>query len=310
MKPGNKKLKMTNSKPKIIFWGTSELGLPVLNLLLQNDYQIVGVVSAPDAIAGRGQKNTQASAISQFAIEHNLLLFQPETLRKNDDFFKTLSDLKAELGILVAYGKLVPERFISLFPKGIINLHPSLLPKYRGPSPIQSAILNGETKTGLSLMLLDQEMDHGEILAQAEQIIEPTDTSSTLGQKLTQIGAELLIKILPDYLAGQIAPQPQNHDQATISKIITKEDGHLDWTKTTTQIFNQIRAFTPWPGTWTKLSSKLLKIISAHLAQTNEPGLRFHCADNDIIADQVQLEGKKIMTGNEFLRGYKHLLNK
>lgn len=297
-------------KPKIIFWGTSELGLPVLELLLKNDYQIVAIVSTPDAIAGRGQKNTQASAISQFAIEHNLPLFQPETLRKNDNFFKTLSDLKAELGILVAYGKLVPERFITLFPKGIINLHPSLLPKYRGPSPIQSAILNGDSKTGISLMLLDQEMDHGAILAQAEQVIKPTNTTADLGLKLAQIGAELLIKILPDYLAGKLTPRPQNHEQATITKIINKPDGQLDWTKTTAQILNQIHAFAPWPGTWTKLSSKLLKIISAHLAQEAESGLTFHCADGNIIADQVQLEGKKIMTGDEFLRGYKHLLNK
>ncbi|MCX6784658.1 MAG: methionyl-tRNA formyltransferase [Candidatus Komeilibacteria bacterium] len=301
---------MMSSKPKIIFWGTSELGVPVLDLLLQNGYPIIGVISAPDAIAGRGQKQTQASAISQFATQHNLPLFQPETLRKNDDFFQTLIDLKADLGILVAYGKLIPERFITLFPKGIINLHPSLLPKYRGPSPLQTAILNGDTQTGLSLMLLDQEMDHGEILAQAKQVIEPTDTTATLSLKLARAGAELLIKILPDYLADKITPQPQDHTQATISKIINKLDGQLDWTKTTAQILNQIRAFTPWPGTYTKLQCKILKIIKARAATPTDIGLRFHCADGEILAEEVQLEGKKKMTGDEFLRGYKHLLNK
>lgn len=193
----------------------------------------------------------------------------------------------ADVAIVAYYGAIIPQEIIDIFPKGLLNIHPSLLPKYRGPSPAASAILNGNKTTGVTIFKLDEKMDHGPIVAQRSLPVYSYDTRHTFLKRLFSTGAEVLVNILPDYLEGKIEPTPQNHSQATYTQMLTKEDGRVNWDASDKKIERQIRALTPWPGAWTKLNGKRVLINKAHLDK----------ADN-LIIDEFQIAGKTAVTGS------------
>lgn len=280
---------MDIKEAKIVFLGTPEFSLPALNKLIDNGYNIVGVITRTDQPVGRKQILT-SPPIKQLAEKNNLPVFQ---FKKFDaEAIAQIKELQPDLMVLVAYGKILPAEFLNIPKFGVLNIHPSLLPKYRGPSPIQSAILNGETKTGISIIKLDAEMDHGPIVAQQEFEIIDDDDYQSLGSALACEGAELLVSTLPAYLAGEIQPTEQDHSAATYTKILSKEDGEIDWKKTPIEIYCQIRAFYPWPGAWTDNTGKRVKILKAHIDPNAE-----------LIIDQVQPEGKEPMRYQDYLNG-------
>jgi len=227
-------------------------------------------------------------------------------LQKNDRFkISQIIDpqqAKPEIGVLASYGHIVPPVILNWPQKGILNLHPSLLPAYRGASPVQTAILNGERQTGLTIIKMDEKVDHGPIVSQFTAAIRPEDTAQALYQRLFTQGAAKLQAILPDYLAGTIKLREQNHSQATYTHRLTRDDGRLDWSKPAASLARQIRAFYPWPGAWTEIGvnqvnrdtelTKRLKILQAHLK------------NGRLVLDLVQLAGKKPVSGKQFQQGY------
>jgi methionyl-tRNA formyltransferase len=307
----------------IVFFGTPQFALPALNALHQEGFNIVLVVTKPDKPAGRDLKLTP-TPIKKLAQKLNYQICE-----SINNLEIEIKKLMPDLGVVVAYGKIIPQKILDSFPLGFINIHPSLLPKYRGTSPIQTAILNGDQETGITIIKLDKKMDHGDIISKIQTPISKTDNSETLHNRLANLGAELLIKTLPDYLLNKIKPTPQDHSQATFTKIITKEDGQIDWSKKAEVIERQIRAYYPWPGSYTSsatespaLGSRKIKIISARLAEglvsaeaefsANQIGkfqqkngqLSVQCGQGTLIIEKLQIEGKKPMTGKEFINGY------
>jgi methionyl-tRNA formyltransferase len=300
----------------ILFFGTSEFAVPALRALIKASFPIVGVVTLPDRKQGRGLE-TLPSPIKKIALENNIPIFEPEKLSAPE----TLEELKTldwDVGVVAAYGKLIPQSIID-FPKhGVLNIHPSILPELRGPSPLQYAILEGKKETGVTIMCIDKEMDHGPILAQTLAEIEPDDTAETLGSRLADIGANLLAAVLPVWVNGSLKAQEQDHSKATLSKMIEKEDGHIKWGEPVQVIERKIRAYQPWPGAFTfanKDGKKIrLKIIAASILSDSagQAGLVAKNGSDMIVygnggalrIQTIQPEGKKSMLGEEFLRGY------
>lgn len=275
---------------KTIFFGTPEFVISVPEALLKADYQLSAVVTTPDKPVGRKQVLTP-SPIKQWALEHQIPVIDSDA---NTELLKQIQNIKPDLGILAAYGKILPKELIDLFPKGILVIHPSLLPKYRGPSPVQTAIVNGDQETGVSIIKMDEKMDHGPIVAQSTESLNPHDTTDTLYVKLFQKSADDLVQILPNWLEGKIIPQEQDDSKATYTKILKREDGYLDLKNPPAPevIERMIRAMTPWPGVWTLLEAKRLKILKAHLENSK------------LVIDQVQLEGKNPISWPEFQKSY------
>ncbi len=211
---------------------------------------------------------------------------------------------KADIFVIAAYGKILTPKILAKAKLGVLNVHPSLLPKYRGPSPVQSAILAGETETGVTIMLTDEKIDHGSILAQTKVSIDPNDTSASLLEKLFLIGAALLIETIPRWVAGKIEPKAQNHALATYTKLLTKDSGRIDWSQNAEIIIRHIRAMTPWPSAWTVYNKKRIKILAAHVGSVKLEDFIIPTADKLLIIDMMQPEGGKPMTGREFVRGY------
>ncbi|MDD5043306.1 MAG: methionyl-tRNA formyltransferase [Patescibacteria group bacterium] len=299
--------------------GTSEFAVPILEKLIKN-YQIIGVFTQSDKPLGRN-KELAKSPVKELALKNNLTIFQPQNL-KEQNALNQIKELSPDLIVVVAYGKIIPQNIIKIPKYGVINIHGSLLPEYRGASPIQTAILNGGEKTGVTIMLIDEKMDHGPVLAKQELGITNNDTTETLSKKLSVLGADLLIKILPDYLSGKMKPTEQNHEQATFTKITTREDGQIDWFKSAEEIERQWRAFTPWPGIFTFWDGKRLKLNAIRILNTdNNPAqdigkvflidddnMGIYCGKGSLILEKLQLEGKKELTGQEFRRGYKNII--
>lgn len=288
---------------KIVFFGTPRLAQIVLEKLIDSPFRPQVVITGYDAKAGRGLKSQQ-SPVKQAAIKNKIAVGSQFTPLRQGFAGRAVHSSQFDLGILVAFGKIIPKKILSIPKFGIINVHPSLLPEYRGPSPIQSAILAPETKTGVSIMLLDEIVDHGPILMQKEVEIDGSDTHQSLVEKMGQIGADLLIETLPNYIAGKIKPKAQDHASATFTKHITKLDGYIDLSHPPThQIFDRmVRAYYPWPGVYTKLmvNSKWLMVkflpISLHPQHARS-----------IYPFLVQPEGKNKMTIADFLRGHPDL---
>jgi len=280
---------------KVIFFGTSEFAIPSLEALIEANSGLIAVITAPDRLAGRGKKQI-LSPVKTWLKESapKIKILEPEKI--NDDFISEISKLAPDLGIVASYGKILPQKLIDMFPKGILNVHPSLLSKYRGASPIQTTILNGDTKTGVSIMLVDSKMDHGPILARKElDIASPPEVEwdyEFLHDTLAKFGAKLLIETLPKWINGEITPEVQNESMATYTKMLKKEDGLIDWSKPAEYIERMIRAYNPWPGTFTKMKNgKILKIKKAEISNGKLKILI------------VQPEGKKEMPYEAFLRG-------
>ena len=243
----------------------------------------------------------------------------PLPLKRDAEFLQKFKELKPDLCVIVAYGKIIPKDYLNLPKYGFVNIHPSLLPKYRGPSPIQSAILNGETETGVSIMLADEEVDHGPILNSNKQQATSNKSYKEIAKELAELGAKLLIETLPGYIGGAIKPKPQNHSEATFTKMFSREDGKISWPQTAEQIYNQIRALYPEPGTWTTWNGRILNIIETELARKGNhctddlPPGKIKIVDNQIavktskcylVIKSLQLEGGKEMDAKSFLRGH------
>lgn len=279
-----------NQQTKVLFFGTPEFAVPTLERLAADPtWQIVGVVTQPDKPAGRSQQLT-APAVKVAASKLGLPVYQFPTL-KDESAQKTMAALGAAVAVVVAYGKIIPQSVLDSVPHGFVNIHPSLLPKYRGASPIQSAMLAGELTTGVTVMVLDAEMDHGPILAQRTVDILDDDTAASLHHSLACEGADVLLSVLPDYLAGKLTPQPQDHAAATVTTLLEKDDGKIDWRSPAEYIDRHIRAMTPWPGAWTDITGKRVKVLKAHLVE------------QQLHVDVVQPEGKQPMDYGTYLRG-------
>ena len=301
------------SRWRIVFLGTPDFAVESLKALLQAGYNVVGVVTAPDKPAGRGQKLSE-SAVKQYAQEQGLPILQPLKL-KDPEFIAQLSALKPDLQVVVAF-RMLPETVWKLPPKGTVNVHGSLLPKYRGAAPINWAILNGEKETGVSTFKLQHEIDTGDILLQEKMPIGPNETAGELHDRMKVEGAHLLVKTLRELASGTLKASPQqlNSDTKHAPKLF-KTDCEIDWNNTSEQIHNQIRGLSPYPTAFTVLGDKTLKIFSAEI----EPGkpeipagtfstdhkryLKFAAKDGYLSLKEMQLEGKKKMGIEEFLRG-------
>jgi len=302
-----------NGKLKIIFMGTPDFGAPSL-LSLIDQVNVLAVVTQPDKKVGRKQEVTE-SPIKKLALKHGIEILQPEKVKGNAEFIQRVKDLQPDLIVVVAYGFILPQEILDIPKYGVINVHASLLPKYRGASPIQAAILNGDKETGVTIMLIDDEVDHGPVLSEKTITITSSDNFESLHDKLAQLGADLLKDTLPKYISGEIEAVSQNEADATYCKILTKEDGKIDWAKPAEEIERQVRAFTPWPGSFAYWEDQTLKVLKAKYHNDNyndnvgkifklKDGFAVVCGQGTLEILELQLEGKKPMSAKEFLNGY------
>lgn len=278
---------------RIVFFGTPDYVLPVLTGIHKKFVTgpgvspITAVVTQAPKPSGRKQ-TTAYSPIDKWAHEHKV----PTHYSSRE---LSIDKIEADMGILASYGEIIPKEVINLFPKGILVVHPSLLPKYRGASPIPEAIKNGDTTTGVTIFKMDEKVDHGPIVSQFKEDILPTDTFETLRQKLFSRSAEVLAELVEPYLKGKIVPRAQDEAEATYTKMLTKEDGKVDLkTDDSSEIERKLRAFTPWPGVWTLVEGKRLKILAAHL----------NASHDSLVIDKVQLEGKNPVSWKQFIEGH------
>jgi len=271
------------------------------------------VVTQPDRPRGRGLA-LALSPVKQSALALDLPIAQPESIKNNDDFRAQLSALKPDAIIVVGYGRIIPQWMIDLPPLGNLNLHASLLPKYRGAAPVQWAIARGETMTGVTTMRIDAGLDTGDILLQKEIPINPTDTAESLAPRLAAIGADFIVDTLHGLEAGTMHPRPQDDEKATLAPILKKEDGRIDFLRTAQEICNRMRGFQPWPGAFTTFRGKNLNIWDAAVSQRSlSPGellveddhLFVGCGENALALLEVQPEGKKRIAVRDFVHGYR-----
>lgn len=311
-------MKQINShKTRIIFIGTASFGLPAFTALIKDsELEIVLVITGPDKPAGRKQIMA-ASPIKIAAVKNNLTVLQPEHI---GDIREKISLLKPDLIIVAAYAQLIPEAILNLPKHGCLNLHASLLPKYRGSAIIQAAILNHDEQTGLTIIKMDKGLDTGPILAQTAIDIDAEDTAGTLYEKLAETGADFLLDTIKKYLAGKLTPQAQNSARSSYAKELTKADGLIDWSKPAEFIERFIRAMNPWPMAWTWQNGQQVKIISTQSEpleiNSYKPGKTFkynsglavQCGHDGLIITSLQLEGKNPLKSEEFLRGHKDFI--
>lgn len=303
---------------RIVFMGSSEFGVPALERLVESEHAVAAVYAPPDRPAGRGRRLVPP-VIKDAAARRGIPVFQPERLGGQEEI-ERLATLSPDVIIVVAYGKLLPRSVLDIPPYGCLNLHPSLLPRHRGPSPIAAAILSGDPETGVTLMQLDEGMDTGPILAQRKVRVNPDDTAESLGSRLAHAGAELLMESLPDWFAGRLRAFPQAENRATCTALITKEDGEIDWRLSAEEIARRIRAFHPWPGGYTHWEGKALKIIEAVPLSEKANGIPGTVVSIPAHPDapigvitgsgvlglrRIQLEGKRETPAAEFVRGHR-----
>ncbi len=305
-----------SSNIRTILIGTSEFAEAIFEKYLgtKPNSEIIAVITAPDKPVGRKQELTP-SPVKKWATENNLTVLQPKKIN-SPEWIKKIQELAPELIILCAYGQIIPKEILNIPKYGALNIHPSLLPKHRGASPIQTAILNGDKETGITIMLMDEKMDHGETISNSKFQIPNKITYNKLSNKLVDLGAGLLIKTLPDWISGKIKARPQNHSEATFTKIIKKEDGKIDWNKSAEEIERQVRAYNEWPTAYSYWDEKLFKILEASTESentNNKVGQTFLDEDKNLtvqtgkgllILNQIQLEGKKPIMAKDFLNGH------
>jgi methionyl-tRNA formyltransferase len=295
---------------RIVFMGSPDFALPILNALAKN-FNVVGVVTKPDKRSGRGQKTTPPP-VKKLALDLEIEIIQPKSL-KSDVFQQKLIEWNPDLIVVAAFGKILPNSILDHPPHGCINIHTSLLPRWRGAAPINAAILNGDEYSGVTIMKMAQGLDTGDIISQRSIPIPDNETAGSLFDKLSSIGAKLLIDTIPNYICGRILPRPQNEELSTYAPMLKKEDGLIDPERSAIEIERQIRAFNPWPGSTFPYDGKNLKIheVSTSNEHTHPTGTRFihykkpaiQTSDGIIILENVQKAGKKAISGEDFLRG-------
>lgn len=298
---------------RIVFMGTPAFALPVLVGLLESRHEIVAVYTRPDRRVGRGKRLTE-TPVKAYAAQRNLTVYQPGSLHPDEYSVEVLEALNPEVIVVAAYGVILPSRIVKLPALGCLNVHPSLLPKYRGATPVPAAILNGDDTSGVTLIKLDEGMDTGPIIAQREASVYPDDTTERLTRRLFEHGATLLIDTLPQWAGGDIVPSPQDEKRATVTRRLSKKNGEIDWMHSAPEIERQIRAYYPWPGSYTRWNGKQLKIITAFAVpgSTLEPGVVFRLADRRvavgtgggiILLKELQIAGKQVVDACEFVLG-------
>ena len=298
----------------LVFCGTPRFAVPTLESLVAAGFRIHLVVTQPDRPKGRGLELV-ASPVKECALRLGLPVTQPDRIKTNDEFRAQLAAIKPDAIIVVGYGRIVPQWMLDLPRLGNLNLHASLLPKYRGAAPIQWAIANGETETGVTTMLIDAGLDTGDILLQKKLAIQPDDTAETIAPPLASIGAELIVKTLHGLESGSIHPQPQDNSKATLAPILKKEDGLIDFTRSAADILNRLRGFQPWPGAYTKFRGKNLQVLKAQAEEKalssgelllKDDRLFVGCGrDSSLELLEIQLEGKKRTPTPDFIHGYR-----
>ena len=296
--------------------GTPSYAAPVLSDLVDAGYEVVGVYTQPDRAAGRGRRSV-APPVKLFAQENRLAVFQPKSLRA-ESARTQVRTLAPDIIVVAAYGLFLPREVLETPPRACLNIHPSLLPKYRGPSPVASAILNGDTVTGVTVMQIDEEMDSGLIVARRQTPIEPVEDAEALTERLFRLGSGLLLEVLPDWSEGRVQAQPQDQADATVTRLLRKEDGEIDWQLSAAAIARQVRAYQPWPGSFTRWEGKLVKILDASSQKDGPrpqgpPGLVIGLADGALgittgdgvlVVTRLQLEGRSAADAKEFVSGY------
>ena len=312
---------------RVLFSGTPELGVTPL-VRIASRHQIVGVLCSPDRAKGRGRK-VAAPPVKSKTLELGLAVYQPQAL--DAEFRAAIARQNPEILAVVAYHKIFRQVFLDLFPRGGINLHPSLLPKYRGPSPIQAAILNGDEKLGVTVQRMAREMDAGDILRQTTIPLKGTETTEELIRPVSEIGADLMLAALQDIEEGKEEARPQNHDEATYCKLIAKEDGEIDWTDAAANIARKVRAYTPWPRAYTHYRGSVLAILKAaalsslaRSSQSETPvpsgkpgcilgndgkyGILIETGDGILAVTELQLQAKRAMDWKAFLHGHREFI--
>ncbi len=297
---------------KIIFFGSGAFGLPSLSALIKAKENLVAVITAPDKPKGRGLKLNE-TPIKEKAISYNLPVLQPEDT-KEPYFREALFSLNPDLGILIAFGSILNKEIINLPKMGIINLHPSLLPKYRGSAPIPRAIIKGEKETGNSIIKINEGVDSGAIIIQERAKIKPEDTARSLSERMAEEGASLLLEAICILKEGRVELKIQDEKEATFAPKLKKSDGLIDWKKEANEIYNLVRGLNPWPSAYTYLEGKRLKIWetevkeeqgkSGEIIKADKNGILVGCKKDSLLIKSLQLEGKKKISAGEFLRGH------
>jgi methionyl-tRNA formyltransferase len=298
---------------RVVLMGSPEYAIPTLDAL-HTHHQVVLVVTQPDRRQGRGRK-LSAPPVKEAALARGLPVWQPTTLRK-PEAIERLRETGADIYVTAAIGLILPPEVLALAPYGTLNLHASLLPRWRGAAPIPAALLDGDPETGVTLMQTDRGLDTGPIVAQARCAIGPDDTAETLTRRLAQLGADLLIETLPRWLAGEIEPRPQPSEGVTYAPSLTKDDGRIDWQQPAAHIARMTRAYTPWPATFTTYEDMRLRVPRAHALSEwrggQPPGTVLELPDGQIavatgqgalVLDEIQLAGKKALPATVFCRG-------
>ena len=291
--------------------GTPEFSVPVLEALIEN-YQVVGVGTQPDKEVGRHHE-IKPTPVKEVALKNNILVLQPQRIKKE---YQEILDLNADLIVTCAYGQMIPKEILDAPKYGCINVHASLLPKLRGGAPIHRAIINNETRTGITIMYMVEKMDAGDILAQEETPIFKEDNVGILHDRLSKMGAKLLIETIPDLINGKIKPIPQKEEEVTYAWNIKREEEKIDFNQRTIDIYNQIRGLNPWPGGYALLEGKVVKIYEARISDSffttkkngeigkiYEDGIGVSTKDGEIIITKLQPSGKRKMLAKEYLNG-------
>jgi methionyl-tRNA formyltransferase len=298
----------------LVFCGTPRFAVATLEKLVEAGFQVSLAVTQPDRPRGRGMELT-ASPVKQRALELGLPVTQPEKIKQNDEFRNRLIALKPDAIIVVGYGRIIPQWMLDLPPLGNINLHASLLPKYRGAAPIQWAIARGESVTGVTSMRIDAGLDTGDILLHREVPIAAEDTAETLAPRLAAIGADMMVETLGGLQSHDVHPRPQDHARATLAPILKKEDGHIDFHRPALEICNRLRGFQPWPGAFTSFRGRNLNVWAAKPVKRSAgegelivdgDRLSVGCSGNTALELlEVQPEGKKRILAKDFIHGYR-----
>lgn len=311
-------------KLRVIFMGSPEFSVHALRYLILNKYEVVAVYTQPDKPAGRG-RSLVAPPLKKAALAQGLPILQPASL-KGSEVVTQLASFRPDIIVVAAYGQILPQSVLGIPAYGCINIHPSLLPKFRGASPVAAAILAGERFTGVSIMMMERGLDSGPVLARAQTPISVWDNTGSLTAKLAVVAAHFLLEVLTCWTRGELTPQPQNESEISFSATVSKEEGKIDWRLRAIDIWRRVRAFYPWPGCYTRWQGKQLKIIAAVpltggkdlevgrvVALTPTPGgpeavFGVNTGDGILGICQVQLEGKRAMSAAEFLRGQRQFI--
>lgn len=298
----------------VVFMGTPDFAVPTLEMLIEEGHKVSAVVTQPDKPKGRGKKSSMPP-VKEVALKHDLPVLQPERIKGDESFFEHIQSLNPDVIVVVAFGQILPESILNIPKYGCINIHGSLLPKYRGAAPIQWSILNEELKTGVTIMYMDKGMDTGDMLLKKEIIIAPTDTYETLHDKMKLVGAEALKEAWPLIVAGGESREKQDNEIATYAPLIQKSMGEINWQERTSHIDAKIRGLNPWPGGYTYYKGEVMKVWKAlpskevHTAEAgtvlevSKEGLLVKTLDGSLLIQEIQMPNKKRMPVSEYIKG-------